>query len=157
MIKIGNIKKYIEKSYIYLNVHAKDKDSFIEQILTNLKNDGVDIPIEEILEGINKKESIGTSALGYGVALPHTYTDSVQDQIITFATASEGVSFNSVDSKPVHLVIMFLTPKSQSGQYLTHLSVLAKMSHFSMYVVRLLESKTEDEFRKNITSFIDKL
>lgn len=155
MVKTNNIKKYIEKSRVYLDVEAEDKDSFIKKILSNLKDDGIDIPAEEILVGINKKESISSSALGYGVALPHTYTDSVKDQIIIFATSKKGVIFDSVDSKPVHLVIMFITPKSQSGQYLQHLSSLAKVTHLHMYVVLLVEAKTPEELREKLISFID--
>ncbi len=157
MLKSNNIKKYIENSHIYLDIDAEDKDSFIKKILSNLKDDGVDIPDEEILIGINKKESIGTSALGYGVALPHTYTDAVEEQIIIFATSKKGVIFDSVDSKPVHLAIMFITPKGQSKQYLQHLSVLAKISHLHMYVVLLVEAQTEDEFREKMLSFLDKI
>ncbi len=155
MAKTSNIKKYIEKSHVYLNVRAKDKDSFIKKILSNLKNDGVKIEDENIITGINKKESISTSALGYGVALPHTYTDMVQDQIIIFATSKEGVIFDSVDSKPVHLVIMFITPKSQSSQYLNHLSVLAKVVHYPMHVVTLIEPKTPESFKEKLISLIE--
>ncbi len=155
LAKTSNIKKYIEKSQIYLGIDAKDKDSFIRKILSNLKEEGVPIDDEKILEGINKKESIGTSALGYGVAFPHTYTDSVQDAMIIFATSKQGIIFDSVDSKPVHLAIMFITPKSQSTQYLGHLSILAKVVHLPMHVVVLAGSKTEKEFRENILSLID--
>ncbi len=157
LAKTSNIKKYIDKSHIYLDMDAKDKDSFIRKILSNLKNDGVAIEDEQILEGINKKESIGTSALGYGVAFPHTYTDSVKDAMIIFATSKEGVIFDSVDSKPVHLAIMFITPKSQSAQYLGHLSILAKVVHFPMHVVVLVGSKTKEQFKKNLTDLIDQV
>ncbi len=155
MPKQNNIKKYIDNAHVYLDIKADNKKDLLDEILNNVNASGMKLDIDKIIENIYKKESLGTSGLGYGVAFPHTYTEDVDDEKIIFATSKKGIIYNSLDDKPVHLIIMFLTPQSQSSQYLSHLSMLAKITHLAMHVVLLNEAKTEKEFKKTLECLVD--
>ncbi len=157
MSKLKAIKKYIDNAYVYLDIKSNNKEDALKEILLDLKKKGINLDTNNIITNIYKKEGISSSGLGYGVAFPHTYTEDINDEMIIFATSKKGLTYNSIDNKPVHLLIMFLTPKAQSGQYLEHLSILAKVSHFAMHVVLLLEAKTEEQFKKEIITFIENI
>lgn len=154
---VKNLKSYIEKSFIFLNLDADTKEEAISELLIKSEKEGLRINITNVMQDIYKKESIVTSGLGYGVAFPHTVTKEVSDEIIIFGVSKKGVDYNSLDKKPVHLFVMFLTPASSSKQYLSHLSVFTKISKLSMYVVLLIESKTKEEFKKVIIDLIDNI
>lgn len=152
-----NLKHYIEKSFVVLDLDANTKDEAISELLIKSEKEGLRINVTSVMQDIYKKEVIVTSGLGYGVAFPHTPTNEVSDETIIFGVSKKGVDYSSLDRKPVHLFIMFLTPVSSSQQYLSHLSVFTKVSKLSMYVVLLIESKTETEFKRTMIELIENI
>lgn len=157
MDAVKSIKKCIESSHVFLNLKSITKDEAISEMLIKAESNGLRINITEIMEAIYKKEKILTSGLGYGVAFPHTPTDEVKEETIIFGVSRNGIEYSSLDKKPVHLLIMFLTPTVSSEQYLSHLSMFTKISRLTMYVVLLIESKTEEEFKSKMITLIDNL
>ncbi len=152
-----NIKHCIEKSHVFLNLEAKTKEEAISEMLIKAEAKGLRVNINTILEKIYKKEKIMTSGLGYGVAFPHTATDEVEQETLIFGISKEGVDYSSLDKKPVHLLIMILNPKSDTEIYLSHLSIFTKISRLTMYIVLLIESQTEQEFKTKILDVITAL
>ncbi len=152
-----SIKECVKKSYVFLNLRSKTKDEVISEMLIKAEESGLRINISAVLERIYKKEKILTSGLGYGVAFPHTATSEVSEETIIFGISKEGVDYNSIDKKPVYLLAMILNPSSETDVYLSHLSFLSKMSRLTMYVVLLIESKTEEEFKSQMATIADSL
>lgn len=152
-----NIKHCIEKSYVFLDLNSKTKEEAISEMLIRAEEKGLRININTILEKIYKKEKIMTSGLGYGVAFPHTPTDEVEQETLIFGISKEGIDYSSLDKKPVHLLIMILNPESDTEIYLSHLSIFTKISRLTMYIVLLIESKTEQEFKTTILDVITAL
>lgn len=157
MDAVKSIKKCIESSYVFLDLDSNTKDEAISEMLIKAESKGLRINIAEIIEAVYKKERILTSGLGYGVAFPHTPTDDVKEETIIFGVSKNGIDYSSLDKKPVHLLIMFLTPSISSEQYLSHLSMFTKISRLTMYIVLLIESKTEEEFKNKMVTLVDNL
>lgn len=157
MISLNEIIKYIDNSYVILDLKASYKDEAIKEMIIYAKHNDIKINVEQTIEAIHKKEDIISSGLGYGVAFPHIRTNEVKDNIIIFGVSKKGLNYFSLDKKPVHLLIMFLTNKDSNDIYISLLSLFTKISRMSMYTVLLLESKTLEEFKnklKNISEDI---
>lgn len=154
-MSVKNIKKYIENALVCFDIKSEIKKDALEEILEIAHKKGIEVDRDKVIENIYKKENIITSGIGYGVAFPHTYVDNIKDEIIIFATSKKGINYNSIDNKPVHLIIMFLTPKEQSNQYLSHISIFAKVSHYTMYVVKLLEADNEKDFKNELITLVE--
>lgn len=74
---------------------------------------------------IMKREKIMSTGIGIGLAVPHVKIDSVKDFIMAIGRKKEGIDFDSLDGKPVYLVIMIGANTEQRDDYL---KVLAKIS-----------------------------
>lgn len=150
MISINDVEKYINNSYVILDLKAENKKEAISEMLIHSEANGLRINIAQIIESMYKKEDIISSGLGYGVAFPHVRTSQVDDNNIIFAISRKGLNYSALDEKPVHLLAMFLTNKNANEKYLGLLSLFTKISRMSMYAVVLLESKTDDEFKSKL-------
>lgn len=63
-----------------------------------------------ILEMLLNRESLGSTAIGKGVAFPHGRTLAVRDLSIVFARSASGVDFDSTDKKPTHVFFLIIAP-----------------------------------------------
>ena len=110
---------------------AKDRwqaiDELIQQLVSLGKIQSQDR--DAITAAVKKRESSMTTGIGYGVGLPHTSTDLVNDVICAFGQSAAGIDFASLDGKPVNLVFLFLVPQGQFQKHLHTLANIAKLMH----------------------------
>ena len=92
-------------------------DALIEA--TDIKNP------EAILQMLQSRENLGSTAVGPGVAFPHGRTLAVQRLTILIAKSKDGVDFDSEDGDPTHLFFMLIAPPQDTGhQYIKSLAAL---------------------------------
>lgn len=63
-----------------------------------------------ILEMLVNRESLGSTAIGKGVAFPHGRTLAVRELSIVFARSAAGIDFDSTDKKPTHVFFLIIAP-----------------------------------------------
>ena len=83
------------------------------------------IPEETILEALQERETLGTTAFGQGIAIPHCRMEGVRDFVVGLLTVPEGVSFEAEDGKKVHLLVFIIAPKENNN---THIRLLSAIS-----------------------------
>ncbi len=82
-----------------------------------------------VAEAVIKRESSMSTGIGFGIGIPHASTDLVSEVVGAIGRSRKGVQFESLDFKPVHLVMLFLVPQGQFQKHLHSLSNLAKLLH----------------------------
>jgi mannitol/fructose-specific phosphotransferase system IIA component (Ntr-type) len=97
---------------------------------------------EAITAVVKKRETSMSTGIGFGIGIPHASTDLIPEVIAAFGRSRTGVSFDSLDNQPVHLVTLFLVP---AGQFQRHLHTLAGIAK----VLR------RDDFLKSISNASD--
>lgn len=80
-----------------------------------------------VLAALQERESLGSTALGEGYAVPHTRLDDLVATAVFFTRSRKGVAFEALDNHPVHLFFLLLVPTNPAVPYL---SVLAELSAF---------------------------
>ena len=73
---------------------------------------------ESIIKAIMKREELGSTGIGRGVAVPHTKHPSVDRLIGTVGVSAEGVDFNSLDGEKVQLFFLLISPPDRPGDHL---------------------------------------
>lgn len=68
-----------------------------------------------------------STGIGFSLAIPHTSLDIVDRVIVAFGRSFSGIEFESLDSKPVHFIVLFLVP---SNEFKTHLKTLSAIAKF---------------------------
>jgi PTS system nitrogen regulatory IIA component len=81
------------------------------------------IPEEDrVLEAILDREKLLSTGFGLGLAIPHAKLKLVKDFVVGLGIHRAGVAFDSLDEKPVHILVMILGPDQQQQDYLKVLS-----------------------------------
>ncbi len=124
------LTEYIIPECVSVNMKAQNKKEAIK-FLVNLLIEGgaVDKSNEEdIIKVLEDREKLSSTGVGYGIAIPHGRTSLVDRIIVAIAVSPEGVDFESLDGKLVHIFFLLLGPDRLEGE---HLKALARMARFS--------------------------
>ena len=86
--------------------------------------------LESLVDSVVRREELGTTGIGLGVAIPHTKHPAVRRVVGAFACAPTGIDFASVDGRPVHLIFLLLSPVGESRSHLLALEAISRrISH----------------------------
>jgi len=102
------------------DLNAGTKHDAIQQLVAALVRAGA-VPAAqeaEILAAVLHREELGTTAIGRGVAVPHARHPAIPRVVASIGYSPAGVDFDSLDRKPVHLVVLVLSPLDAAAQNL---------------------------------------
>ncbi|MER2520979.1 MAG: PTS IIA-like nitrogen regulatory protein PtsN [Bdellovibrionales bacterium] len=74
-----------------------------------------------------ERERLGTTGVGYGIAIPHGRLEGVDQVIGFFARLTTPVAFDSIDEKPVDLVFLLLAPQEAGADHLHALATVSRL------------------------------
>lgn len=146
------ISDYIRNDLIYLDVEAGDKEEAIRKTVNLMKRTVTLSNAAKFLQEINQRESLGSTAIGRGVALPHARTQHVEQIIIAMTRLKEGVDFGAEDGKPVELIFTLGTPLKTVSEYLKVLANLSKLLRSDKIRKKLLKADTPLQVRQILES-----
>jgi mannitol/fructose-specific phosphotransferase system IIA component (Ntr-type) len=106
----------------------RTKEQAIVAILNRLADDGAIDPqhLPSIGMALLKREELGSTAIGGGVAMPHVKHPAVTTFLGAVAEFKVGIDFASLDGKLVHRVCLLLEPPNHTGEHLRVLIALAE-------------------------------
>lgn len=82
---------------------------------------------EGVLEALRAREDQVSTGIGSGVAIPHTFSDELEDVVAIFGRSKEGIDFEAIDNAPVHYIILFIVPRKDYHLHLRTLAAIAKL------------------------------
>jgi fructose-specific phosphotransferase system IIA component len=107
-----------------VDLKGKNKEQVIHELVDVISRAEQIIDKERFLNAILERERILSTGVGLGVAVPHAKMDAVSDFVVAVGRSMEGVDFDSLDGKPVHIVVMIGASEEQKDDYI---KVLAKV------------------------------
>jgi nitrogen PTS system EIIA component len=120
------ITKLLPPSMVVLDLEVGSKKRLFEQIGLMFENEKR-IAMATVFESLFAREKLGSTGLGYAVAIPHGRIKGLRETCCAFIRTSAGVPFDSPDNTPVRLVFSMLVPEQATEQHLQILSELAQM------------------------------
>lgn len=123
------LSKLLDIDHILLDMKATEHWPAIVELVDFLSESG-DIPKdcrEEILTALHEREEQVSTGIGSGVAIPHTFSDTLEDVIAVFGRSKSGIDFEALDNAPVHFIILFIVPRKDYHLHLRTLATIAKM------------------------------
>ena len=82
---------------------------------------------DELYRAIIERERIMSTGIGLGIAVPHAKIGSVSDFVIAIGICPEGIDFDSLDGRPVKIIVMIAGPEGRQKLYLR---ILARITLF---------------------------
>src|SRR6185369_3438805 len=98
-----------------VDLQAQDRWQAIEELVNHLVDTHkIQSPHRDLIAAVVKKrESSMSTGIGFGIGVPHASTTLVTEVVAVVGRSRNGIQFDALDSKPVHLVFMFLVPAGQ--------------------------------------------
>lgn len=121
-----NIAKILLKENVILDLEVSSKKRAFEQAGLLFENN-CSIARSTVSDNLFARESLGSTGLGYGVAIPHGRIKGLKSPIAAFMRLSEAIPFESPDGLAVKILIFLLMPDNVTQQHLEILSEIAEM------------------------------
>jgi PTS system nitrogen regulatory IIA component len=120
-----NIADFLSPAGVMIDVAAGDKQKLLLE-LARKAGAAVDVQAEQVFAELQKREALGSTGVGGGVALPHARFHQVNKPIGMLARLRKPIDFDAVDGKPVDLVFLLLLPEAPNGEQLSALPLIAR-------------------------------
>ena len=106
---------------VLLDLGASSKRDLLQTLATEAAR-RLDQPEGDILGALNKREALGSTALGRGIALPHARLPGDQSPLLLFVRLERSIDYEARDDEPVDLVILVLWPEAEAEGFLPALA-----------------------------------
>ena len=123
------------------------KQQVISEMVSALRKAGYfrDDDLQDIVKAVMRREELGTTGIGHGIAIPHSRHPSVDRLIGTLALARNGLPFESLDSEPVFVFFLLVSPQDRPGDHLRALEAVVRTMRDEEFVRRLRACQTAEE------------
>lgn len=164
---IGKLERKIpgysgDKVYTFLDkntavgIKADTKKGAITEMVNSLESAGKVKNIQGTIEKLLEREALATTGIGNGVAFPHVRTDEVSQIVLAFGRSINGIEFNSIDKKPVHIIFMILTPVNKGEMMLKIMSTLSGMLNHDKFLNSLIAAENSQIVMKLLQEWEEK-
>jgi PTS system nitrogen regulatory IIA component len=119
------ITDFLSSADIVIDVRASDKARLLRQLSAQAAS-GLGLDPDEVSNLIIKREELGSTGVGNGVALPHARFPGLKAAFGLLARLRHGIDFEAIDDQPVDIVFLLLLPETGDGAQLNALASVAR-------------------------------
>lgn len=147
------LEKLLKEDRVIMEMKAGTREEALKELLTALN---LDDKVEEIVyDALLKRESIGSTGIGHGIAIPHCRSIVLDQVHLAVGRSKKGIDFEAIDRKPVHLLFMLLAPPLDPGT--VYLITLGKIAHVARKLSKrkdYMDIESPKEFIEYIKSLL---
>ncbi|MDR0522427.1 MAG: PTS sugar transporter subunit IIA [Planctomycetaceae bacterium] len=138
---------FILKKAVKAEINATDKQGVIREIVQSLLDAGgvKKNEYEGIVKAIIKREELGSTGIGRGIAVPHTKHPSVDRLVGCVAVSGDGIDFDSLDCEKVQLFFLLISPPDCPGDHLRALEHITRQLKDDTFCRFLKQSKKAED------------
>jgi len=135
---------FVVADAIITDLKVDSKEGAIRAMVGSLKTEGMIASADEdsIVAAIMKREELGSTGIGNGVAVPHTKHPSVNRLVATIALAKGGIDFASLDGDDVYILFLLVSPPDRPGDHLRGLETISRHLREQTFCSFLKQSAT---------------
>ena len=141
-MKISDI---LGRDRIVSQLSSQTKEGILRELVHALAKGAQPINEGRVIEILLERESLGSTGIGEGVAIPHGKSKEVREIMATFGRSLSGMDFQSLDGKPTHLFFLLIAPENSAGTHLKALAQVSRLMKDPSFRKRLMEARTSEE------------
>jgi PTS system nitrogen regulatory IIA component len=149
-IRLSNLLK---EKYVELDLKEKDKKKILVELVDIIADKGKIKDKKDILASLLKREKLGSTGIGNGVAIPHTRSAKVSSFILAFARQANGVDFGALDGEKTYLFFVLISPEENVGGHLKILAEVSRLVKDKFIVDHLKAAQDKKEILKVISTY----
>ena len=152
-MKTEELAEFFQESLCIFDLKATTKRDALGEMVECIN---AQTPLKDrdlILDMLMNRESLGSTAIGTGVAFPHGRSIAVQELTLLFARSETGVDFDALDGKPTHLFFLIIAPpQDKENLYLQVLGHLVELIKHASIRKKLAEVSNFDQLNTALRS-----
>ena len=134
-----------DKSFL-VNFEASSKKNVLDE-LSKLAERDIKVNSRILLESLTKREKLGSTAVGNGIAIPHANCPDIDKPKVFVALLSNSLDFNANDDQPVDIIFLLLAPDNSGSEHLQALALVSRLLRNKELTTKLRGCKnTESAF-----------
>ena len=122
---------------------AGNKRSLLQQ-LANQAAQRLGLEASAILASLIERESLGSTGFGNGVAIPHGKVDGLNRIYCMFLRLSEPIDYKAIDTAPVDLVFLLLSPTDAGAEHLKALAAISRVTRHHAILDKMRGARSAD-------------
>ena len=139
------ITEFLNQKAIKIGLTASTKEGILKElveILGEVKDLGEPKPV---VKALLERESLGSTGIGQGIAIPHGKTDRVKELVAALGVSHKGVNFDALDGELVYIFFLLVAPKDTAGPHLKALAQISRILRDSYFCELIKRCKSPDE------------
>ena len=134
----------LEEDAIIAELSATDKKGVLEELSEPVAQ-ASGVSQEEMVRVLLERERLGSTGIGFGIAIPHGKLRSLHALLVGFGRSRKGVDFEAIDGKPAHLFFLLMAPEDSTGAHLKMLARISRLLKDSSLRQRLMDAADRHE------------
>jgi fructose-specific phosphotransferase system IIA component len=130
---------------IRVPLQVADKEQAITAMVDVLAADGAIADAAKVLAAVRERERTRTTGIGGGLALPHGKSPAAPQLAMAIGKPAGPIDFDSVDGKPVNLIIMLVSPMDKTGPHIQALAHISRLLSVEAFRRKLIAASSADE------------
>jgi PTS system fructose-specific IIC component len=139
------ITDILNKDLIKIKMIADSKDDLLNKMMVLAENSGKIIDSEDARSEVFERESIMSTGVGKGIALPHAKTNSISSTVGALAIMKEPMDYDALDGNPVNIVFLLLGTENNVGNHLRLLSKISRLMNNDTFRAHLTQAQSTEE------------
>ena len=154
------IGDFLDHSRVMIDLEVSSRKRLFEQmakLLSFADNDAQDsrhtaLDLDAVLQILNKREKLGCTAIGKGIALPHGRIDGLDEPRMAVARLKHEINYDAEDGMPIWLAVCLLVPSEETETHLQLLAALAARFSISNFLEQLKNARSAMELSEILIS-----
>ena len=144
------IAEMLRKEFIIEALTSTTKKDTLGELSQAIFQNNLLYKPQEVVNVLLEREKLGSTGIGDGIAIPHGKLAMLDEMVVSFGRSREGIDFNAMDGKPVHLFFLLLAPENSAGLHLKALAKLSRMLKDVDFRTELMQAGSGEEIYRVI-------
>lgn len=139
-----NLFTLLDEQTVIPNLEVKNKKQVINALIDTLSFKIDKEALEVVRESVFERESVMSTGVGKGLAIPHCKTKGVQENYAAFARLSTPLDYDSIDEEPVELIFLLISPEANNSLHIKLLSRISRLMNSDSFRNKILASESRE-------------
>ena len=144
------ITELLRREFVLEQLKAENKRDALAELVGVFSQAKMNVDSEAMLHVLLDRERLGSTGIGDGIAIPHGKLPELAEMVVSFGRSREGIAFDAMDGKPVHLFFLLMAPENSAGQHLKALARISRLFKDKFFRQALRDAKSPDDVLKII-------
>lgn len=146
------LTQILEPTCVKAPLDGKCKKSVITELVDLLADNGALVDRDVVLEAVFVREETRSTGIGSGIAIPHGKCSGVKELVMSVGIAAEPIDFDSIDAKPVSIIILLASPVDRTGPHIQALARISRLMLDEEFKSKLENARSAEEVYELISN-----